>query len=287
MKKLAIFAAAALCLSAAGAAELKPLSIAEIKTSKLELPAPVLETVPSVKCGQVTGEITGKLHLLAQTGKSLLFTSAATEAEFKEFVEMWTPILGKFNIKVTGTEYKSGFGTLTYASPDGRVVRDFMAEGMNYDALSSTTIAKLQHELLEPLEQAGMTPVAALNIKNDIFRPTFKLYYLTKPEENMDHEVQLRQLKNGDDIDFDLLTGAVTLVKQDASFSMVYIGKLLGFKSKLAADEAGIAVKLADYKKFLTENKKEFIASKTYKLDAPISYTGGSFGYVVNIYFFQ
>lgn len=286
MKKLAMIAAAMLSVSALSAAELTDISIGDIKTSKIEVPAPVLQRNDAAKCNHVSGEIT-KLHLLAQTSKKVLFTYAKTEAEFKEFTDKWTPILGKFGLKVTGTEYKNEFGTLKYESPDGLVVRDFMAENMNYDALSSTTMAALQHELLEPLEQAGMTPIAAFNIKHEALRPTFSIYYLTKPEENMDHELQLRQLKNGDDIDFDLLTGAVTLVKKDASFSMIYIGKLLGFKTKLAADEAGIAVKLADYKKFLTENKKEFIASKTYKLDPPIAYSDVKLNYLVNIYFFQ
>lgn len=286
MKKLAIFAAAAFCISAANAAELAPLSITEIKASKLELPIPVVETPAAVKCGHVSGEIT-KLHLLAQAGKSLLFTSAKTEAEFNEFVAMWTPILAKFDMKVTGTEYKSGFGLLKYESPDGRVIREFMAEGMNYDALSQAAMTKLQHELLEPLEKAGQTPIASFNIKHEIFRPTFNIYYLTKPEENQDHEVQLRQLKNGDDIDFDLLGGAVNIVKRDASFSMVYIGKLVGFKSKLGTDEAAINVKLAEYKKFLAENKKEFIASKTWKLDKPFSIGEHTYNYVVNMYFFQ
>ena len=286
MKKLAMIAAAMLSVSALSAAELTNITAGDVKASKIEVPAPVLQLTDAAKCNHVTGEITS-LHLLAQTSRSQLFTYAKTEAEFKEFVGKWTPILGKFGIKVTGTEYKNEFGILRYESPDGRVVRDFMAENMNYDALNPAAIEKLQHELLEPLEQAGMTPIASFTIKHEAFRPTFKLYYLTKPEENMDHELQLRQLKNGEDIDFDLLTGAVNLVKKDASFSMVYIGKLLGSKSKLAVDEAGIAVKLADYKKFLAENKKEFIASRTYKLEKPIELTDIKLNYLINIYFFQ
>ncbi|PJA11779.1 MAG: hypothetical protein COX65_09770 [Elusimicrobia bacterium CG_4_10_14_0_2_um_filter_56_8] len=286
MKKLAMIAAAMLSVSALSAAELNDISTGDIKAYKIELPAPVLQRNDAGKSGHVTGEIT-KLHLLARTSKNLLFTHAKTEAEFKEFVDMWTPILGKFGIKVTGTEYNNEFGKLTYESADGRVVRDFTAEKMNYDALSSTSIAALQREVLEPLDQAGMTPVASFTINHEIFRPTFNVYYLTKPEENMDHEIQLRQLKNGDDIEFDLLAGFVNIVKKDRSFSMVYIGKLLGQKGKLGTDEAAIAVKLADYKKFLVENNKEFIASKTYKLEKPIEFTDIKFNYYVNIYFFQ
>lgn len=286
MKKLAMIAAAAFCVSSASAAELKDLSISEIKASKIELPAPSITAAVSAKCGHVSGEIT-KLNLYAQAAKSQLFTYAKTETEFKEFTDMWTPILNKFGMKITGTEYKNEFGVLKYESADGRVVRMFLAEGMTYDALNVPAMEKLKHELLEPLEQAGMTPIAAFNIKNEIFRPTFNIYYLTKPNENADHEVRLRQLKNGDDIDFDLLANAVTIVKKDASFSMVYIGKLLGFKAKLAADEAGINLKLAEYKKFLAENKKEFIASRTAKIEPAFVVGEHTYNYFVNMYFFQ
>ncbi len=286
MKISAMLAVVALCFSTVKAAELTNISAGDVKASKIEVPAAVLQA-QTAKCGHVTLQITDKLHLLAQTSKSVLFTSAKTEAEFNEFVATWTPILNKFGIKVTGTEYKEEFGTLTYSSPDGRVVRDFLAEDMNYDALDPVAINTMKHGLLEPLEQAGMTPIAALDIKNEIFRPTFKLYYLTKPEENMDHEAQLRQLKNGDDIDFDLLANAVTLVKKDASFSMVYIGRLLGFKSKLAVSEAAASVKVEEYKKFLAENKKEFIASKTLKLDEPFVVGADTYNYALNMYFFQ
>ena len=289
MKKLAMIAAAALCVSTAKAAELNNISAGDVSAIKIEIPAPVLQMNAGPKCGHVTGEVAAKLHLLAQTAKSQLFTFAKTEAEFKEFTDMWTPILAKFDMKVIARNFdpKTGFGTLQYVSADGSVVRDFMAEDMNYDALSSTTIAKLQHELLEPLEQAGMTPVAVLDIKNPIFRPTFKVYYLTKPEENHDKEVQLRQLKNGEDIDFDLLAGAVNIVKKDSSFSMVYIGRLLGSKSKLATDELAATMSIAKYKEFLAENKKEFIASRTFKLDEPFTVGANTYKYAFNVYFFQ
>lgn len=286
MKKFAIIAAAAFCVSSANAAELKDFSISEIKASKIELPAPAITAPVSAKCGHVSGEII-KLNLYAQASKSQLFTYAKTEAEFKEFTEMWTPILNKFGMKVTGTEYKGELGLLKYESADGRVVRMFLAEGMTYDALNVHAMEKLKHELLEPLEQAGLTPIAAFNIKSDFFRPTFNIYYLTKPNENADHENQLRQLKNGDDIDFDLLANAVTIVKKDASFSMVYIGKLLGFKSKVSADEAGINLKLAEYKKFLAENKLEFITSKTGKIEPALVVGEHTYRYYVNMYFFQ
>ena len=250
------------------------------------IPAPAAEAASNLKCGHVSGEIT-KLNLLAQTSKSMLFTYADTEPLFKEFVDMWTPILEKFNLKPAGIEYKNDLGTLKYESANGMAVRDFMADKLHYNALDAADMGKLQHELLEPLEKAGMTPVASFNIKNDIFRPTFNIYYLTKANENPDHEIRLRQLMNGDDIDFDIVAGAVQIVKKDASFSLVYIGKQLGFKTKWSATEEGVKTKLEEYKKFLKENNKEFIGSKIVKLDQP--WTAGDLviNYVVNMYFFQ
>lgn len=285
MKTLTLAAAVIFSVSAVNAAELANISASDVKAAKIELPAPVLET-QGQKCGYVAGELT-KLHLYASANRSQLISHAKTEAEFKEFVAMWTPILEKFGMKVISAEYKLELGILKYESPDGKVVRMFLAEGMNYDALSAEAMKKEQHMLIEALEKSGLTPVASFMIKHEAFRPTFNVYYLTQADENPDHEVQLRQMKHGDDIDFDLLDKAVTLVEKDASFSMVYIGKLLGFKGKLAADEAGIAAKLADYKKFLTENKKEFIASKTSKLDEPFVVGEHTYRYYVAIYFFQ
>lgn len=285
MKKLAIAAVVIFSAAAVNAAELADISAGDVKASKIEVPAPVLETL-GAKCGHVSGEIT-KLHLLAQAHKSQIFSYAENEAQYNEFKAMWTPILEKFGLKVVSAEFKNNYGVLKYESPDGRVIREFMGDKMNYDALSAADMNKTQHQLLEPLEQAGMTPVAAFMIKNEILRPTFNVYYLTKPEADEAKEVQLRQLKNGDDIDFDLLENAVTFVKKDASFSLVYIGRELGFKTKLAADEAGINAKIADYRKFLADNKKDFIASRVFKLDKPIDFADVKFNYAANIYFFQ
>ena len=290
MNKLAVIAITALCVSTAQAAELNGIYASDIAAVKMDIPAPVLQrTGTDPKCGHVTGEIASKLHLLAQAEKSQLFTYAKTEAEFKEFTNMWTPILAKFDMKVIARTYdpKVGFGTLQYVSSDGSVVREFQADGMDYDALSQPAMEKLKHELLEPLEKAGMTPVAVLDIRNEIFRPTFRIYYLTKPEENADHEAQLRQLKNGDDIDFELLAGAVNIVKKDRTFSLVYIGKLLGYKSKLATDELKAVMGAAKYKEFLTEQRKEFIASRIFKLDEPFMVGEHTYNYAYSVYFFQ
>lgn len=285
MKKLSLFAAVVFSAAAVNAAELADISAGEVSASMIEVPAPLLQA--DAKCGYVSGDI-AKNNLLASAAKSSLRASARNEAEFKEFVAFWTPILEKFGLRVTGTEHKYELGIINYESPDGTVVRTFLADEMNYDPLSAEAMKKERHMLIEALEKQHMTPVAAFMLKLEFLRPTFNVYYLTKGEANPDHETQLRQLKNGNDIDFDLLEKSVNLVEKDSSFSLVYIGKLLGFKTKVAADEAGIGVKIADYRKFLAENKKEFIASRTFKLEKPIEYGDNqAFNYAANIYFFQ
>jgi ASC-1-like (ASCH) protein len=287
MKNTAFIAILALAVPSAYAVELNRLSAADIAPIAIQLPAP--QYLGASKCDHVSATIGDNLHQLAQASKSQLSTIAKTEADYDQFTAMWTPILGKFNLKIIGRSYdaRTGFGTLQYLSQDGRVIRSFMAEGMKYDALNPIEIDKLKHELLEPLEKAGMTPVAVLDIRHPAFRPTFNLYYLTKPEENTDHEKQLRQLKPGDDIDFDLLANAVQIVKKDASFSLVYIGRELGFKSKAAAGLEAITKKVEDYKKFLLENKKELIAVKMAALDEPFSVGTTVYTHYANIYFFQ
>lgn len=288
MKKLVLVATASLLASSVRASGLRDIKASDIGAVKLELPV-VSPLTPETanKCGHVTGEIT-RLHLLAQTAKSLLFTYADTEALFNEFTAMWKPILQKFDLTPTTTEYDNEFGALNYTSPEGRVVRDFMADGLNYDALKPEEIAKVQHQLIEALERASMTPIASFTIKNDVFRPTFNIYYLTGQDENQDHEIQLRQLKNGEDIDFDVLREAgIKVVREDTTFSAVYIGKLVGFKSKIAADEAGAMKKLEEYKKFLAEQKKELLGYRLHKLTEPFTVGETTYNYQVNIYFYQ
>lgn len=288
MKILVLVATASLLASSVCASELRDIKTSDINGVKLELPVAVPLTPETAgKCGHISGEIT-KLHLLAQTAKSLLFTYADTEALFNEFTAMWKPILQKFDLTPTTTEYKNEFGTLNYTSPEGRVVRDFMGEGLNYDALKPEEIAKVQHQLLEGLEKSGMTPIASFTIKNEVLRPTFNIYYLTGQDENQDREIQLRQLKNGEDIDFDVLKEAgIKIVREDTSFSAVYIGRLVGFKSKIAADEAGVMKKLEDYKKFLSEQKKELIGYRVHKITEPFTVGETTYNYQVNIYFYQ
>ena len=248
------------------------------------VPAPAAEVNTGTQSGCVLGEIT-KMNLYAQTAKSLLFTYADTEPLFKEFVALWTPILEKFDLKPSGTTYQYTFGTLNYESANGMVVRDFLADKLHYNALDPAEMTKLQNELIETLEKDGITPIASFNIRNEVFRPTFNIYYLTKPDENPAHEIRLRYLSDTNNIDFDIVANAVQIVKKDTPSSMAYIGKELGFTTRWSATEEGVNARLEEAKKSL--EGKEFIGSRIIKLDTPYVSEDITVNYVANIYFFK
>ena len=291
MKIIVTLAALASFSMSASAQEisLNSLSFSDIQLNQVkapEVPVPQVDE-EQLKCVEYNGAITDKLYLSPQTGKTNLFTYVDNEKEFQEFQDLWKPILEKNGLKVTSSELKNGFAVISYESAEGLVIRDFWADGMNYDALNKEEMNKLKKELLCALDGAGMKAVAAFDVNNPAVRPTFKLYYLTKGASSSEKEIQLRQLKNGENIDFELLENRVQFVKKDSEFSLVYIGKELGFVSKLAKDQASADKKVADYKKFLTDNKKELIDYKVIKLDEQLAVVDMTFDYLVNFYFFQ
>ena len=234
-----------------------------------------------------TATITDKLFLAAQSGKNRLFSSVKNENEYKEFLSFWKPILENNGFKVISTEYKDDFAAISYDSTEGLAIRNFWADEMNYNAKDENEIGKLKDELISALDKNNMKTIAALRINNEIFRPTFALYYITKKNETQEKEIRLRQLKKGEDIDFELLENSVIIVKKDSSFSLVYIGRELGFVSKLARDLDSANDKLANYKKFLIENNKEFVEGKIIKLKEPLTVGENVYNYLLNIYFFQ
>jgi len=258
------------------------------KVEQINIPIPQMNSNNLVKDGYDI-EITNQIYLIPQAGKETLFTFVKTEEEFKEFQLFWIPVLDKYGLKLENVEYKkdTGFAAINYKSKDGLVIRDFWADQLNYDALNESEILKLKKELTLALKENGMEPVISIRVNNSIVRPTFKLYYLTKKENSSEKEIRLRHLKNGEDIDFEVLENAVKIVRKDSSFSLVYIGKELGFVSKLASDLEAVNKKIEEYKNFLTENKKELIGYKIKKLDQPLVSNDYKFNFLVNFYFFQ
>jgi hypothetical protein len=255
----------------------------QVNKVEIELPLPTQKIIIQEKCDYVSGEIK-EFHLLAQTAKKLIYTHADTKEEFDAFLNKWTPILNKAGLKPTTTEFEHTMGIQNYTSEEDFVLRDFWADKLNYDALASSEIYKLQHELVMGLKKANMPTIASFMINHEYMRPTFKLFYKTKYNENPDHEIRLRLLKKGDDIDYDIMEKAgINIIRKDRTFSMVYIGKELGFVTRFAKSEEAIKTKIEDYKKFLIEYDKEFIGSRIIELEEPVyEYT-----HAVKLYFYQ
>ncbi|PMU88209.1 hypothetical protein, partial [Pseudomonas sp. GP01-A4] len=74
--------------------------------------------------------------------------------------------------------------------------------------------------------------VTARVVDVDALLPTYSLLYLTKPDENPDHEARLRVLKPGDDVDFAVYRGAgVDVLQTPETWMMVYLGPEVGYVS--------------------------------------------------------
>jgi len=283
MRKLLVMSALAVLVCAdSRAQELAGVNASDVRGAGIKPPA----VSNNVNLGG-DQTVIKELHLLARTDQSRLFTRVKTEAEFEEFSAIWEGTLAATGIKVVEKTYQNGLGQIKYATADGRVIRSFLAERVNYNALDTAGMEKLCEELIGSLKSSGLTPLVSFNIDNEALRPTFVIYYLTEPKENSAREMQLRQLTNADGIDFELLDNAVTTVKRDGPYSFLYIGKLVGLKSKICADEAAVAAKVSAYREFLNAENKEYIGHKAYKLEVPPVVEGARFDWSVDIYFFQ
>ncbi|KAF0126854.1 MAG: hypothetical protein FD189_827 [Elusimicrobia bacterium] len=265
--------------------QLDAVTVKDVTAAEFALPEAQEPETALDKSGVLTS-----LHLMPQALKSRLISYAKTEAEFAEFTAMWNPILQAAGMVVGEVTYKADIqmGIVNYTSPKGLVLRRLIADKLNYDALNPTEMHNLKTSMEAALEKNGLPVKASFYVKSDALRPTFVLYYVTRGDENDDHEKQMRILKKGEDIDYDLLeTAGVNIIRRDNSFTMLYIGKELGFKSKVATDEAAAAQKLEEYRKFLVENDKEFLGSRTHKLTEPFTVGETTYNYLLNMYFYQ
>lgn len=258
----------------------------EFENIKSNISIPETNVSPKTVSSDGVPEIS-KPHLIADASKKILFGYVKDDNQYKEFVEMYTKILKDNGFKISGVKREGEMVMITYLAHNEMGIRRFIGDQLNYNAKDDKEIIKLMNEVVSKLEENNMKTVAKYVVKTDFLRPTFMIYYLTEVKDFQEKEMRLRQLKKGEDIDFELLENSVKIIKKDSTFSMLYIGKELGFVSKLAVDENSAAKKLEDYKQFLKENKKEFINYKIKKLDKPFTSGESTFNFLLNIYFFQ
>lgn len=249
------------------------------KKQNIDLPS------PSVKVEDV--DVIKEPHFIARAVGSKLIGWVDNEKEVDEFIKFYKSMLEKNGIKITSIKKDDSFVVINYKSEDGRVIRYFIGDRMTYNAKDDRDMMKNLDLLVKNLEENNFKVIYKSLLKTDVLRPTFIVYYMAEPADEPEKEILLRQLKNGEDIDFDVIKDSVKFVKKDSSFSLVYIGPELGFKSKIATDEKNALEKLERYKEFLKSKNKKFIGYKIKKLDKPFVIDNTVYTLLLNMYFFQ
>lgn len=269
---LLMLAAAAHAAAPAGLPAFDASAFSAARAQKFELAAPRTAAADAVTAG----------HMLVQAGKSVLFGYAKTAPEAAEAIVYWTKALQGMGIKTGAATYDKGFYTIPYATLDGRVLRVFIADTLMFPPKDDAGLRADMAASQAALAQAGLNVVAARTVAVDGVLPTYLILYLTEPVENPDHEVRLRVLKPGDDLDFDIFRRAgITVVSTPKPWLMAYIGPEVGYVSLIAKTSEEIAAKLAKRKEFLLAQGKRLIADMVEPFDHP------EYKFAAAIYFFQ
>jgi len=278
MNKLLLTALCLLPASFASAAASEGLpsfgavSFAEIRALKSSLKA------PSAKAGD---EISA-YHMMAQAGKDSLYGYAQKPEEAAEAISYWSEILKEAGVQVGAPTYADGLYQIPYKTSDGRVIRDFLADPKQFPPKDASGMRANMALIRSALARSGHPVVSARVINVDAILPTYSVLYLTKADENPDHEARLRVLKPGDDIDFDVYRGAgVNVIQTPETWMMVYLGAEVGYVTVIGKTQDEIAEKLAKRKDFLTSEGKRLIADKIVPLD------DAEYKFAAAIYFFQ
>ena len=178
--------------------------------------------------------------------------------------------------------FADGMYRIPYKTADGRIIRDFLADPRQFPPKDEAGLRANMALAQSALAKAGLNVVTARVLNVDALLPTYSLLYLTKSDENPQHETRLRVLKPGDDIDVDVYRGAgVNVVQTPVPWMLVYIGPELGYVTVIGKTQDEINGKLAKRKEFLLSEGKRLIADKIVPLD------DADYKFAAAIYFFQ
>jgi len=259
-----------------GSAEFRYVGIAQLRAMD-GFSVPALEGAAQDKIGE--------LHLLAQCSKSRVFGYADTEAQAAEALAMWSRILSEAGIRPGQASFKDGMYILPYEAPGGFEVREFTAEPRQFKPKDEGSLRENMGMALAELNKRNIPVVASFVVDvQDVLLPTYSIYYLVEADGNEDHETQVRLLKAGDEIDFDILAQAgVDIIQKPDAWLMVYIGKQVGFLSRIARTQEEAERKLKERAQELSGMGKAVIGSRVGVLSEPYE----DYKYFVNIYFYQ
>ena len=274
-------AALALLLAAPSSAltEFRYTGAAELKAAVAESPA-----APAVSDGRPVGatDVITDAHILVQAGKTVLFGHADTPAQAAASAAYWTAALKPQGVEVGAVEYKNNFFTLPYKTADGRVLRYFLAEPVQFPPKDEAGLRANMAATLAALGTAGLTPVAARVVNLDFLLPTYAVLYLTQPNAKPALEKTLRVLKSGEDMDTSVFTAnGITVVQTPKPWLMVYIGPEAGYVSMAAKTEEQANAKREARRTYLEKAGKLILHAPITQVDM------GDYKYLIEIYFLE
>jgi hypothetical protein len=229
-------------------------------------------------------------YLLPRSGKQrVLYSFPKNMDENQAFLGRWTGILERAGFTPGANEYKENIiSVLPYAGNDGMVVRDFMAEPMQFKPKDPADLQANMDKISAAVKAAGLPVIASFTSDLEYFLPTYHLYYVTRYNEKSAEEKRLRILK-AEGVDAKILEKAgVQVLQQAMAFDgsidvrTVYIGREIGKVTRWGDTREDIDKKVAGFKEFLAEQGGTFIEAVVRELP-PDSYKN----FEVDLYFFQ
>ncbi len=271
-----LFAALCLVVASAAAAEGLPsfgfTGAVQLRREPFSLAAPA----------GVPVDVLTENSMLVQAGKDSLFGYAQTEPEFRAAAAYWAAALAAAGVKPGTPTYADGMYQIPYATADGRVIRDFLADPKQFPPKDEAGLRANMALAEGALAKAGLAVVAARVVKVDVILPTYSILYLTKPDANPDHEVRLRLLKPGDDLDVSVFRDAgLAVVQTPQPWMMVYLGPAVGYVGLWGRTPADLAAKVDARRKFLEGEGGRVVAERDFPID------DAEFKYGAGLYFFR
>jgi hypothetical protein len=261
--------AAALCLLLAAAARARAAEVlpafGSVAFNELRALKPALPTPRGS-----AADVIASNHLIVQAGADVLFGYADSDAEEKEAVAYWTSALNAAGVRTGTPSFADGMYQIPYRTGDGTVLVSFLADARQFAPKDEGALRLDMARAQAALTRDGLAPLAARVVDVDVILPTYLILYKTKPDPNPDHEVRLRLLAPGDDMDFDVFRAAgLDVVETPKTWLMVYVGPAAGYVSLAAKSADELAQKVSDREAFLKQSGRTLLAEKNFAIDDP------------------
>lgn len=248
------------------------ISFSELRETKANIASPRAQA----------GDVISAYHMIAQAGKDVVFGYADNDKDAAEATAYWSGVLKAAGIEPLAATFADGMYKIPYKTADGRVLRDFLADSRQFPPKDEAGLRANMALAAGALNKAGLNVVATNVVNVDALLPTYKVLYLTQPNELPEHEMRLRVLKPGDDIEFDVYRGAgVNVIQTPETWMMVYIGPEVGYVALWAASQEDLDAKVAKRRELFSSESKKVIAERRGPIDDETYKFGAA------LYFFQ